>query len=64
MAAYVKFVEAAGARVVPLIWGEPEEVTLDKLSKLNGVLFPGGANDYDAYGRLIISKLIEYNDLG
>ena len=64
MAAYVKFVEAAGARVVPLIWGEPEEVTIDKLSKLNGVLFPGGDNDYDAFGRMIIAKLIEYNDNG
>jgi len=62
MAAYVKFVEAAGARVVPLIWGEPEEVTLDKLSKLNGVLFPGGDGDYDRFGNMIIQKLIEYND--
>ena len=64
MAAYVKFVEAAGARVVPLIWGEPVEVTMDKLSKLNGVLFPGGANDYNDFGRMIIGKLIEYNDRG
>jgi gamma-glutamyl hydrolase len=64
MAAYVKFVEAAGARVVPLIWGEPVEVTMDKLSKLNGVLFPGGANDYNDFGRMIIGKLIEYNDKG
>jgi hypothetical protein len=37
MVAYVKFVEEAGARVVPLIWGEQAEVTLDKPSKLNGV---------------------------
>jgi len=28
MAAYVKYMELAGARVVPLILGEPEEVTM------------------------------------
>lgn len=28
LAAYVKFMEAAGARVIPLIVGEPWEVTL------------------------------------
>lgn len=64
MAAYVKFMEAAGARVVPLIWDEPEEVTMEKLSKLNGVLFPGGGGDYLEYGRTIMNKLIEYNDEG
>lgn len=56
--------QAAGARVVPLIWNEPWEVTLDKLSKLNGVLFPGGDGDYIEYGRKIMNQLIEYNDNG
>lgn len=64
MTAYVKFLEASGARVVPLILGEPEEVTMDKLSKLNGVLFPGGDGDYTDYGLKIINKLMEYNDQG
>jgi gamma-glutamyl hydrolase len=64
MAAYVKFIEAAGARVVPLVWNEPAEVTMDKLSKLDGVLFPGGANSYVQYGEKIIQKLMEYNDEG
>ena len=64
MAAYVKFVEEAGARVVPLIWGEPVEVTMDKISKLKGVFFPGGDGDYLEMGRMIMEKLIEYNDDG
>ena len=64
MAAYVKFMEAAGARVVPLVWNEPEEVTMDKLSKLDGVLFPGGANSYVEWGRKVIDKIMEYNDDG
>ena len=54
--------EAAGARVVPLIMGEPEEVTMEKLSKLDGVLFPGGGGDYTEWGGKIIAKIIEYND--
>jgi gamma-glutamyl hydrolase len=53
MSAYVKYMESSGARVVPIIWGEPENVTLDKLSKLDGVLFPGGdGDDYDI-GKLV-----------
>lgn len=50
MAAYVKFFESAGARVVPLIKGETQQQTFDKLSKLNGVVFPGGAGNYRDYG--------------
>ena len=57
MAAYVKYLEQAGARVVPLIMGEPEEVTMDKLSKLNGVFFPGGNGDYIDWGRKIFDRV-------
>lgn len=64
MAAYVKFMEAAGARVVPLILGESETVTLEKISKLDGVLFPGGDGDYIEMGGKIIRKIMEYNDDG
>ncbi|XP_027339803.1 gamma-glutamyl hydrolase 2-like isoform X5 [Abrus precatorius] len=41
-ASYVKFVEAAGARVVPLIYNEPPDKLLKKLELVNGVLFTGG----------------------
>ncbi len=57
MAAYVKYLEQSGARVVPLIMGEPTEVTMDKLSKLNGVFFPGGAGDYIDWGRKIFDRV-------
>jgi gamma-glutamyl hydrolase len=62
MTSYVDFVQSSGARVVPLIVNEPAEVTLDKLSKLNGVLFPGGDGDYLEYGRFVHEKIKEYND--
>lgn len=64
MSAYVKYMESSGARVVPIIWGEPENVTLDKISQLDGVLFPGGdGDDYDI-GKLVFNEIIKYNDKG
>ena len=45
MADYAQFMEGSGARVVPILDTETDEVTLNKLLRLNGVLFPGGAGD-------------------
>jgi gamma-glutamyl hydrolase len=64
MASYVDWLEAAGARVVPLILGEPEEITRDKLSKLNGIFLPGGDGDFFYYGKFIYDTVKEYNDKG
>lgn len=64
MSAYVKYIEASGARVVPIIYGEPEDVTLDKLSKLDGVLFPGGDGDNYDIGSFVFQQLMKYNDQG
>lgn len=64
MSSYVKYMEASGARVVPIVWGESQEVTLEKLSKLDGVLFPGGdGDDYDI-GQFVFEQLKKYNDAG
>ncbi|KAL8593208.1 hypothetical protein ACOMHN_009863 [Nucella lapillus] len=41
-ATYVKYLQQAGARVVPVRAGEPVDYYHDMFSKLNGVLFPGG----------------------
>ncbi|KAK7066766.1 hypothetical protein SK128_001886 [Halocaridina rubra] len=53
-ASYVKFVEAAGARVVPIFINKDKEYYEHILESVNGVLFPGGAvaiNDASGYGR-------------
>eukprot|EP00355_Strombidium_rassoulzadegani_P005599 CAMPEP_0168620262 /NCGR_PEP_ID=MMETSP0449_2-20121227/7040_1 /TAXON_ID=1082188 /ORGANISM="Strombidium rassoulzadegani, Strain ras09" /LENGTH=50 /DNA_ID=CAMNT_0008661249 /DNA_START=147 /DNA_END=299 /DNA_ORIENTATION=- len=50
MATYVRFIEAQGAQVVPLIIGEERNVTMEKISKLNGILMPGGDSDYYEFG--------------
>lgn len=39
---YVKFLEAAGAQVVPVQWDTPFDQLDDLLGHLNGILLPGG----------------------
>ena len=53
MSAYTKYIEAQGARVVPLIREESDEITMWKVARLNGVLFPGGGGDYYRKGKLV-----------
>jgi len=64
MASYVKFIEAAGGRVVPMPWNQTEEVTREQMSKLDGVLFPGGGGYYDDIGKLVLEEAIAINDNG
>ncbi|KAK2368106.1 gamma-glutamyl hydrolase [Trifolium repens] len=64
-ASYVKFVEAAGARVVPLIYNEPLEMLVKKLELANGVLFTGGSAKDGLYYetvRTIFKKVLEKNE--
>ena len=44
-ASYVKFLESAGARVVPIKINQHPETILKLLSSVNGVLIPGGTSD-------------------
>ncbi|XP_048514999.1 uncharacterized protein LOC105689661 [Athalia rosae] len=46
-ASYVKFVEGAGALVVPIWIGKGESYYEDILSKVNGVLWPGGSSYFN-----------------
>uniref|UniRef100_A0A0E0DTY0 folate gamma-glutamyl hydrolase n=1 Tax=Oryza meridionalis TaxID=40149 RepID=A0A0E0DTY0_9ORYZ len=66
-ASYVKFVESAGARVVPLIYNEPEERLLEKLSLVNGVLFTGGwvkSGPYFETIKKVFQYVLDKNDAG
>jgi len=62
MHSYVDFAMSSGLRVVPLIVTEDQATTYDKLSKLNGVLMPGGDGDYYDYGKVVYDKIKEFND--
>lgn len=64
MAAYVDFIQASGARVVPILVTDPKEITLQKLKKLNGIFLPGGGGDYYEYGKFVYDTVKEYNDYG
>ena len=64
MTTYVRAIETWGARVVPLIHGEPEAVTLDKLSKVNGVMLPGGNRDYRDMAELVFKYVVDQNKAG
>ena len=64
MEAYTIFMEAAGARVIPIISTDDQATTDAKLKQVNGVLFPGGSGDYLAIGEYIFNYAIEENDQG
>ena len=73
MASYTKYLEGQGARIVPLIITDSDEVNLAKIDKLNGVLFPGsplgrngkpGGGDYYELGKKVMEKVRKINDNG
>ncbi|XP_024161279.1 gamma-glutamyl hydrolase 2 [Rosa chinensis] len=66
-ASYVKFVESAGARVIPLIYNEPSDVLFQKLNLVNGVLFTGGwakSGRYYGVAEKIFKMILKKNDAG
>lgn len=63
---YVKFVEAAGARAVPIHINRDNAYYQSILSQVNGVLFPGGAVDvhdsgYGRAGKIIFDYAVRAN---
>ena len=44
-ASYVKYLESAGARVVPMFYDAPLENLTAIFKQVNGILFPGGGAD-------------------
>ena len=64
MGAYVRFMQSAGARVVPIYYDESDEDTLEKMGKISGVLMPGGGGDYVAKGQFISDQARKMNDEG
>ncbi|XP_017098550.2 gamma-glutamyl hydrolase A [Drosophila bipectinata] len=69
-ASYVKYLEGAGAQVVPIWIGRNRSYYEDLMQKINGVLLPGGAtwfnqsNGYADAGEHLIQLAIELNDRG
>ncbi|CAI5516310.1 unnamed protein product [Closterium sp. Naga37s-1] len=67
-ASYVKFIEAGGARVVPIIYNEPRRQILKKLRLVNGLVLPGGdANKRGRFLRTVrrlLKMAMSFNDNG
>mmetsp|Transcript_2841 Transcript_2841/g.3210 ORF Transcript_2841/g.3210 Transcript_2841/m.3210 type:complete len:363 (-) Transcript_2841:63-1151(-) len=68
-ASYVQFVEAAGARAVPIVYNDPKEKIIETFGKINGLILPGGtvgsdassAELYDEVARMLLSLAWEKN---
>ncbi|EGC36406.1 hypothetical protein DICPUDRAFT_31892 [Dictyostelium purpureum] len=46
-ASYVKYIESAGARVVPILYDTDIKSLTSLFNSINGILFPGGGVDFD-----------------
>lgn len=69
VASYIKYIESAGGRVVPIRNNLTEDQLEDLFKSINGVLFPGGgANIYDSpysrTGNIIFNLAKKANDAG
>uniref|UniRef100_A0A8C6WNB4 folate gamma-glutamyl hydrolase n=1 Tax=Neogobius melanostomus TaxID=47308 RepID=A0A8C6WNB4_9GOBI len=59
-ASYVKFLESAGARVIPVMINQTEEEYTALFHSINGVLFPGGGVSVNSSGYARAAKIF-YN---
>ncbi|XP_046390527.1 gamma-glutamyl hydrolase-like isoform X2 [Ischnura elegans] len=68
-ASYVKYLEGAGARVVPIMINQRDEYYDNIVNSVNGVLYPGGGVDlkdsgYGRAGQLIYNLATHLNTVG
>ncbi|DBA04646.1 TPA: hypothetical protein N0F65_012229 [Lagenidium giganteum] len=63
-ASYVKWVESAGGRVVPIPYSAPKEYLKELVPQLNGLLFPGGAANVNDRAEYMYQLALELNDQG
>jgi gamma-glutamyl hydrolase len=63
-ASYVKYLESAGARVVPINYYS-SNAQLDTIFKsVNGVFFPGGSASFPKQAQYMYDKIVAANDAG
>ncbi|KAI9921464.1 hypothetical protein PsorP6_000304 [Peronosclerospora sorghi] len=63
-ASYVKWIESAGGRVVPIPFNAPKPYLEQLLPQLNGILFPGGAATLNDRAEWVFELALELNDKG
>jgi gamma-glutamyl hydrolase len=63
-ASYVKYLESAGARVVPINY-YATKTELDKIfNSVNGIFFPGGGSGFPSSAQYMFDKVVAANDAG
>lgn len=62
-ASYVKYLESAGARVVPIFYNQTSETLATLLTSLNGVLFTGGSASLSPTGTFYKSAKLIFDTL-
>lgn len=63
-ASYVKYLEAAGARVVPIDFYSTEKEIDELFENLNGFFFPGGGAVFPSSAQYVFDKVVTANDAG
>jgi gamma-glutamyl hydrolase len=63
-ASYVKYLESAGARVVPINYYASNSQLDTLFNSVNGVFFPGGSASFPKQAQYIYDKVVAANDAG
>lgn len=63
-ASYVKYLEAAGARIVPINYSASKAELDTIFESVNGVFFPGGGSVFPSSAQYIFDKVVAANDAG
>lgn len=63
-ASYVKYLEAAGARVVPINYSATKAELDTIFNSVNGVFFPGGGSSFPSSAQYMFDKAVAANDAG
>lgn len=69
-ASYIKYVEGGGARAVPIMINQTESYYENLMNSINGVIFPGGAanfntaNGYADAGKILYNLALKKNQAG
>lgn len=63
-ASYVKWLEAGGARSIPIPYDAPDQLIGEIFQQIDGVLFPGGASDLPPSAKHMWKLLREAHGLG
>lgn len=61
---YVKWLELAGARAIPIPYDAPDHLVDEIFEQINGLLFPGGDSDLPASARRLWARALDANQMG